>query len=146
MKKLITGNRGNALAFVMFTLLLVFFLVSIVISITQTNTRQASAQERGMQAYYVARSGVELAYETLLTTTPSLLEAFETDSSLALVENGVDFDVGTADIRISSSGSGATQKILIESVGKLKDRDISRTVTLQFYVHFDQYPDMIWSK
>ncbi|HWQ78555.1 MAG TPA: hypothetical protein VN381_07050 [Anaerovoracaceae bacterium] len=146
MKNLISGNRGNALAFVMFTLLLVFFMVSIVISIAQTNIKQASAQERGMQAYYVARSGAELAYEALLTTTPSLLESFEGNSSMVMVENDVDFEDGMADIRVTSSGSGAGQKIRIESVGTLKENNISRTVTLEFYVNYDQYPDMVWSR
>lgn len=146
MKNLASNNRGNALAFVMLALLLVFFMVSIVISITQTNTRQASAQERGMEAYYVARSGVELAYEALLTTTPSLLDSFIANNSLVLTENDVDFEEGIADIKVTSSGSGATQKLMIESVGTLKDRNISRTVTLQFYIHYDQYPEMVWSR
>jgi type II secretory pathway component PulK len=146
MKNLISDSRGNALAFVMFTLLLVFFMVSIVISITQTNIRQASAQERGMQAYYVARSGAELAYEALLMTTPSLLSSFQDDNSLVLVENDIDFEDGTADVRVTSSGSGAGQKIRIESVGTLKENNISRTVILEFYLNYDQYPDMVWSR
>jgi type II secretory pathway component PulK len=151
MRNLISGSRGNALAFVMLTLLLVFFMVSIVVSIAQTNIRQASAQERGMQAYYIARSGAELAYEALLTTTPSLLhddsaECFESNPAMVLVQNGIDFEDGKADVRVTSSGSGAGQKIRIESVGTLNENSISRTVTLEFYINYDQYPDMVWSK
>lgn len=157
MKKLIGSRSGNTLAYVMMVMVVVFIVVSAVTSLAMANIRQASAQEKGMQAYYVARSGAELAYEALLTTTPSLLKddtnpsnpnTFEGNPSKILTENDIDFEVGTADVRVSVTTQGAiggNKKIRIESVGTLKDKDISRTVTLEFYIKYDQYPEMIWS-
>ena len=146
MKNLIGNNRGNTLLYVMIALLVVFIMVAAVASLTQANLRQASAQERGMQAYYVARSGAELAYDALLTTSPSLLDSFVANPALVLTENDIDFDYGTADVTVTSSGTGNGQTILITSVGTMKNEDLSRTVTLQFYIHYDLYPDMIWSR
>lgn len=146
LKNLLFNSRGNTLLYVMIAMLVVFVMVSAVASLTQANLRQAKAQERGMQAYYVARSGAELAYDALLTTTPSLLDSFIANPSLVLTENDIDFDEGLADVTVTSSGSGNTQMLLITSVGTLKEENLSRTVTLQFYIHYDLYPDMIWSK
>ena len=150
MNKLFLNKKGSALVYVMFGLVMVLFMISIMASISLSNTRQASEQEIGMQAYYIARSGVETAYQALLTTTPSLLtdtgpNSFKSNSALVLTDT-LDFENGTAAIKVTSSGSGATQKILIESVGTMKDVNVSRNVSLEFYIQYDVYPDMIWSR
>lgn len=156
MKNPIFDKKGNALAFVMMVLLLVFFMVSLVISITQTNTRQASAQERGLQAYYAARSGVELAFEALWITDTgeeptgkTLLRALK-DGVEPLPET-VDFgDAGTAEVAISYERSGKEEKVTIRSVGNYSN--VSRRVTLDVYFEVDDdtqesiLRDMIWSK
>lgn len=140
----IKGNKGAALVFVMMVLVVVSIMVSVVAQITMGNIRQASGQEDSMRAYYIARSGAELAYEVLLTTTPSRLTEFTADPSLVLSENDLDFGEGSADIRITSSGSGDTQMITIESVGALDGESISRTVKLDFYINYDDYPEIRW--
>lgn len=145
--KIIKNKKGSALVYVMFALLLVFFMISVTVSITMGNTRQASEQETGMQAYYIARSGVEAAYEVLLSTTPSLLkegpDTFETNVNKVLTDT-LTFGDGTAEVKVTSNGSGEKQKIRIESIGTLKG--VSRTAVLEFYLNYDLYPDMVWSK
>lgn len=150
MNKLFLNKKGSALVYVMFGLVIILFMISIMVSITLSNTRQASEQETGMQAYYIARSGVESAYEALLTTSPSLLtdsgpNSFRSNSALVLTDT-LDFENGTADIKVTSNGSGSTQKILIESVGTMKNVNVSRNVSLEFYLQYDVNPDMIWSR
>lgn len=154
MNNLIRNKRGNTLAFTMMMMIVVFLVVSIVVSLTQANLRQASAQERGLQAYYVARSGAEAAYEALLTTTPSLLKnaTTPTDAStffgnlnMVLTQNDIDFEAGTADVTAVTNHDASNPKIIITSVGTLKDSDISRTVTLEFYIDSEKYPEIIWS-
>jgi len=156
MKNLISDSRGNALAFVMLVILLVFFLVSIVFSITQTNIRQASEQERGLQAYYAARSGVELAFAALWitdtgeeSTGKTLLKALK--GGEAPSPETVDFgDAGTAEVTISYERSGKEEKVTIVSVGTYLNT--SRNVTLDVYFEVDDdtgesiLKDMIWSK
>ena len=137
-------KKGAALAFVIVALIFVFIMVSIVAMLANTNIRQAGAQEKGLQAYYIARSGAELAYEAILTT--NLLDEFRTDKNKVLQENDIDFDDGTADVNVTSTGADDEQMIVIKSVGTLKDSNVSRSVTLEFYVNYDKYPDIIWSK
>lgn len=139
------NKRGFALIFVMVAMIIMFTLVSIVVNVTQANTLQAGLQEKKLQAYYVARSGAELAYEILLTTTPSLLDSFAANVNLVMQENDVDFGYGTADITITSFDPGDTQQIRIKSVGSLED-GTSRTVILEFYINYDDYSNMTWKK
>lgn len=146
MLKQIQNRRGVALSFVIMILAVVTIMVSIVALIAGANIRQASTQEKGLQAYYIARSGAELAYDALMTTTPSLIDTFKSNSSYTLTEDNVDFEKGTADVKVTSSGSGETQKILITSVGTLNGENISRTAKLEFYANYDLYPDLVWSR
>ena len=140
-------TSGAALVFVVGVMVVVFIMISIVASISQANIKQAGAQENSIKAFYIARSGVELAYETLLTSTPSLLNEFVAapNNSKVLEQHNIDFQDGTADVRITSSGTDDTQKILITSTGTLKDTGMSRTVTLEFYINYRDHPDMEWT-
>ncbi len=137
-------EKGAALAFVIVALIFVFLMVSIVAMLANTNIRQAGAQEKGLQAYYIARSGAELAYEAIMTS--NILDQFRADKNKVLQEDNIDFDDGTADVNVTSTGSDDEQTIVIKSVGTLKGSNVSRTVTLEFYVNYDKYPDIIWSK
>lgn len=146
MWKQLQNRRGVALTFVIMILLVTSIMVSIVALIANANIVQASAQEKGLQAYYIARSGAELAYEVLMTTTPSLIEDFKDGSISSIAADTVDFEKGSATVEVSSSGSGENQKIMITSVGTLAGGGISRTVKLEFYSRYDVYPDLVWSK
>jgi hypothetical protein len=140
----------------MLVILLVFVLISIVFSITQTNTRQASDQERGLQAYYAARSGVELAFAALWitdtgeeSTGETLLKALK-DGETPSPET-VDFgDAGSAQVAVSYVRSGKEEKVTIVSMGSYLNT--SRNVTLDVYFEVDDdtaesiLKDMIWSK
>jgi len=141
----LNNKKGTAMIFVMVAMLIVFMMIAIATGVTQANLRQAAHQEKGIKAYYIARSGVELAYEALLTTTPSLLDQFASGTITTLTENDVDFEEGTADVTVTTSGTGDTKKIIITSVGTLDSTGETRTVTMQFYIKYDDYPDMEWS-
>ena len=146
MLKPLKNKKGAALSFVIMILAVVSIMVGIVAMIASANIKQASAQERGLQAYYIARSGAELAYEVLMTTSPSLIEDFKDGSISSIPSETVDFDSGTADITVTSTAPGDKQKISITSVGTLKGDSISRTVKLEFYSNYDTYQEMIWSR
>jgi len=139
------SKNGAALIFVVVALCVLTLMISISIFVSRSNLRQASAQEQSIQAFYVARSGVELAYEALLTT--NLLDNFKNDSTntYSLGPQTVSFDVGTATVNVTSSGSGDTKKILIRSVGELNNGGLTRTISLEFYARYDLYPDIKWS-
>lgn len=144
MNNLILSKKGSTLAYIMMVMVVVLIVVSVVTSLAMTNIRQASAQEQGMQAYYVARSGAELAYEALTSPNPPTL----TDGGdKVLGPENINFEKGTAKIKatITTEGDGR-KKIRIESVGTLDDNEnIARTVTLEFYKGVSEYTDLVWS-
>lgn len=147
LRNLIRNEKGSALAFVIMILLVLIIIIASVAAVTTANIKQASNQEKGMQAYYIARSGAEFAYEALLST--SLLSEFKgIDKTIS--EAGVDFGEGTADIMVSTLvptvGSIDLQTIRIESVGTLKNENISRKVVLEFFYYFSSYPSITWSR
>ena len=91
-KKIKLHNRsGAALVMVMVIFLFITILLSSVFILGSSNTREVVNQEQGIKSYYIARSGAEAAYQALLTTSPSLLEQFKTDSTAEL-DNTINFD------------------------------------------------------
>ncbi len=147
LKSRLKDDKGVALAFIIVALVVVFMMVAIVAMLANTNVRQAGAQEKGLQAYYIARSGAELAYEAIMTT--DLLDELRANDKKTLEERDIDFEDGTADVFVKTekdTGFDDERMVVIESVGKLNDSNVSRTVTLKFYINYDKYPDMIWTK
>lgn len=145
MIKLFLNRKGSTLVYVMFSLVFVLIMVSIMMNITMSNTKMASEQSDGMQAYYVARSGVEAAYEAIVGGTDTSLLAGLTSGAIHTLEDTVSFENGTADVVVTTSGSGITQKIMIESVGTLTGTGIARTVSLEFYADYSN-KNMTWSR
>lgn len=144
MKKILTDKQGNVLAYVMIVMLMVFIVIGAVVSLAQSNIRQASAQEKGMQAYYLARSGAELAFEAILDPDCDVLTNFK-NGSLTEKTESVTFDNGTADVKVTKFLSGETPKIMIESLGTLDGSGISRTVKLEFNVDYTTSMGIVWS-
>jgi len=143
-KRLFLNRKGSVLVYVMFSLVFVLIMISIIMNITMSNTNMASKQSDGMQAYYVARSGAEAAYEAILGgTKPSLL--VDLKNGIVPPQSTVNFENGTANIIVTTNGLGLTQKILIKSIGTLTGTSISRTVSLEFFADYSN-KDMIWSK
>lgn len=154
--RLIKNKEGAALPFVIVMMLVVFFMIGIVAMLAQTNLKQAFAQEKGLQAYYAARSGAELAFEALWNTETggesgtTLLKALKNNTKPA--EETVDLgDAGEAKVSIDYEKKGNNETITIESEGKYGD--IKRKVKLQVFFEIDAadtekstLKDMIWSK
>lgn len=144
----IKKNQGSALVIVIFVLLFVSFLIAAATVLTQGNTRQAAYQEQGMQSYYIARSGAELAFQVLLTSSPSLLTQFEAATNpantIVLSENSVNLGEGTADIRVTSYDEGTNRRIRITSIGTASDSNIARTVELNFDLASQR--DLVWAQ
>ncbi len=144
-KNTILNKRGAALIFVMVSMLIVFMMISIAASVSQANIKQASAQEDGLKAYYIARSGVELAYEAIMTK--SLLAGLKIAALTDEVSFGTD---GTAKITVTSPDPvspavEADRKVIIQSIGTSSKSGTERTVTLEFYYDYGTKKDMKWS-
>ncbi|MGI6751738.1 MAG: hypothetical protein ACOX4U_03860 [Anaerovoracaceae bacterium] len=153
---MIRSNKGAALPFVIVTLLVVFVMVGIVAFLAQTNIAQAGAQERGLQAYYAARSGAEIAFEALWATDTgaesgtTLLKALKDGSKPS--EETIDLgEAGKATVSIDYKKSGKDEIITINSQGEYNG--MRKKVKLEVFFEVDAsdtnksiLKDMIWSK
>ena len=144
MKNLINNKRGNALAYVMMVMIVVFILVGAVVSLAQANIRQAGAQEKGMQAYYLARSGAELAFEAMLNPNCNVLTQIKNKTLTEKTET-VALDNGKAAVKVTLNETTNPTKIHIESVGTLNESGISKKVTLEFNTDYTTTMAIVWS-
>jgi hypothetical protein len=141
----IKSKKGAALAFVLVALVFVFIMISIVATFSQANIKQAGAQESDIKAFYIARSGVELAYQVLMKK--GLVAQYEAGTLTGdLVENDIDFEEGTANVTVSPFvDENDLKKIRITSVGTLNGSTNSSTVSLEFFANYKDYPEMKWT-
>ena len=128
------NRKGVSLIWVIIALVFVSMMTMSIATIAQSNILQAKRQDDTLQAYYVARSGAELAYEALITSSPSLLIPFTSSSnsgnSHILTHKDLEIGSGKVDIEVTSTGLDADRRIQIESIGKLKG--ITKTIILEF--------------
>lgn len=152
MKRLLKSSDGSALTFVILAMVILIIMSAIIATIAQTNLTQASTQEQGLQAYYAARSGAELAFSALWVeksgTTTTLFTELKTSTP---APESVDFgSAGSANVSIAYAKSGTTETVTIRSVGNYKN--VKKPITLKVYFEYDSatgksnYTDMVWSK
>ena len=136
-------RSGAALVMVMVVFLFVSILLSSVFILGSSNTREVVNQEQGIKSYYIARSGAETTYQALLTTTPSLLEQFKTNST-AKLEDTLNFDEGIAEVKVILFTENSTKRIRITSLGKASTSKVERRSILEF--DLEGYSNIKWSK
>ena len=131
------NKRGAALIFVIAALLVASIMIAAAAQLTQSNVKQAGAQEKNMQAYYIARSGAEIAYEGMrqkiyIGPTGTLM------GSDSLIQQVITIGDGTATINVTASGpSGGNRMFTSVSVGKLTNSNITKTVQLIGFVDYN---------
>ena len=141
-KKVMKKRKGAVLIWALVALIVVTMIATTVAMLTTNNLRMASTQDESIRTYYVARSGAEIAYEGLLTITPSLITEFEYDIDKVIEEDDMDLGEGLADIKVSSYMEDGMQRISIESIGKMKDSNFTKKVVLDFAV--DNLENIRW--
>lgn len=98
-------NKGFALPLVLMVVLVLSILFISIITIAQSNTRQVAIQEDNLRAYYLARSGIDIAYAALMDDNEKNFREFLNDSSplvhsdLGLPSN--DSPIGYVDIEVT---------------------------------------------
>lgn len=153
MEKLLNNKKGIAMSFVIMTLLLLLILAGIVASIAQANIKQASAQGDGLQAYYVARSGAEMAFEALWSEKSGSTLLRNLKSGTKFTEQSIDFpdEGGNAKVTIEYARKDNDETIEIQSKGNYKGR--TRNVVLKVYFEVDSrdtnnsiLKEIVWSR
>lgn len=142
--KLNNKRQGSALAFVLIILLVVSILGSSILYIFNNNLKQAKYQQDSLEAYYLAYSGIEMAYASLLSKKPDgKLKLTDVTASNELKQNGIVFGNGKINILAKKSERENFQNwIEIKSTGVLSRNNLSYTRTL--YFNPDNPIDIIW--
>lgn len=140
----IFNKKGAALMFVVIALLVATLMIASVAYIAQSNVKQANNQEKSIQAYYVARSGAELAYEALRQS--GQLGAMNAGGAAPASVTINNIGEGKAKITVAKSGAAPNMKIIITSVGTLNQLSLSKTVVLTVYADFGLNNTVVWSR
>ena len=139
------NRKGVSLIWVIIALVFVSIMTMSISTIAQSNILQAKRQDDTLQAYYIARSGAELTYEALITSSPSLIIPFTSSSNSGnthKLSDNITIGSGTADILVTSYNvSDTVKRIRIQSIGKLKN--VSKTIFLEFDA--TSYGDIRWT-
>lgn len=142
-------DKGFALPTVLMVMVVLSILFTTVIMITQANTREIVLQEDNLRAYYIARSGIDIAY-TALMEDPSnngdtKIKKFISDTEATLTHNQLKLPkesspIGTVDIKVSKTA----EEIKIHALAKtLNGPGIS---SLSLYIDKDNFTKTRWEK
>lgn len=134
-KLTIKKENGGTLAFVIILLMVLSIFTASILMVFNNNLKQAKQQEDSMEAYYLAYSGVEVAYAALLADgNEKLKELTRLTSPVAShVTNNVAIGGGEVDlIAVKSSDTGFVGWIKISSVATLTKNGQTYTRILYF--------------
>lgn len=138
-------RSGSAYISVLIAFVVIIIFIAAIASLFNSNLLQTTSQERGIQAYYLARSGVDLGVAALLKTGPGgsndtlLYKEFSTAekpdlSSTTTLTQSITFGNGKADIIIHAISINSQRWVEVQSVGTLTATGTKKTLILQFSV------------
>jgi type II secretory pathway component PulK len=140
---ILKSENGAALAMVIISFMVISVLATSVLVLASNNTQQVVTQERGMDSYYIARSGAEAVYQALReSSSPSQLEQFETGTTE--VEGTITFTEGTVEYKIIGFNDGSTRRVRITSLGTADGTSVTRKSILEF--DYIGYGKIKWSR
>ena len=131
----IEQESGGMLAFVIIMLMVVSVLVASVLLMFNNNLKQAKMQEDNMEVYYLAYSGVEMAYAALLADSNEKLKELTrlTSPVASQVTNNIALGDGEIDlIAVKTSDTGFVGWIKITSTATLNKNGQIYTRILYF--------------
>lgn len=135
------NNRGSALVFIVIAFLIVTILASSVLFIFNTNLKQAKHQEYSLEAYYLAYSGVEMAFSAITENSNELLN--QIINGATFTEDDIDFGRGKIDIvAAKTEETNFLDWIKISATGTLDSNNQSYTRSM--YVNPSNTNDFVW--
>jgi len=142
--KLNNKRQGSAYVFVLMAFLIMSILGSSILFIYNNNLKQAKLQQDSLEAYYLAYSGAEMAYASLMTITSGNYKFAEITDSNEFAENDIEYGNGKINITAKKSDNEKFENwIEITSTAVLDRNNVSYTRTL--YFNPDDPFDMIWT-
>ncbi len=139
--------KGFALPVVLMVMVVLSILFISIITIAQANTKQVAIQEDNLRAYYLARSGIDIAYAALMEEKDGELKInkFLKDSKETLTHENLPLPnntdpVGYVDIEVSKIGD----EVKIHAVARMAKG--SGTSSLSFYIDKNNFTKNRWVK
>ncbi|HZK24459.1 MAG TPA: hypothetical protein VFC74_03630 [Oscillospiraceae bacterium] len=134
--KTLRNHDGVALITVIGVFVIIMIISLSVATLFANNLKQVTHQEYQTRAYYLALSGVDLAYEALVKEPAdededSLLDEF-IGGSLTELEDQFTIGEDRVVITISAFDTGSTREVKIHSIGTVVDTGNSESLTLIF--------------
>lgn len=140
-------RSGAAIAIALLVFLIVMVFGTGVITLFDNNLKQAKHQEYMTEAYYLAYSGIDLAFSALTLDENEQLEYLRTNGRLPTeTENPTTIDIGrgTVTVEVDRVDDGSTFDgwIIIMATGSVTDHDT--TVTRVLYVDPVDPKNIVW--
>jgi len=151
MNKILNNENGFSLPLILVIFVVFSILFTSAIFVTQTNTSQIDSQEDNLRAYYVARSGIDIAYAALMQADSDANYTLKVDRLIAedatithtALNVPKDNPIGTVDIMVKVVESVKYGKeIQIHAVSHMIDDSESDSLT--FYFKKDNYSKNRW--
>lgn len=147
-KNILLNENGFSLPLVLMIFVVFTILFTSAIFVTQTNTMQIDLQEDNLRAYYVARSGIDIAYAALMQADSDVNYKLKADRLIdeavktIINHNGLDVPkanpIGTVDIEVTV----LEDEIKIRAVSSMIDD--SETDSILFYFRKDNFSKNRW--
>lgn len=144
-QKYINNRSGVAMVYAIIVLVLVAIFATTVSAIFGNNLKQAKVQEHSVEAYYLAYSGVQMAFTALIADDNTLFDQIKDGTVASLSENDVPFESGTIDITVTkSTETNYPGWIKITATGTVTENNISRTRTV--YIDASNQKNVVWQE
>ena len=134
-------RKGYAYVTVLMIFLVLMIFVATTMTIFNNNNMQSKHQERSIQAYYLARSGVDLGVAALMKQGPGgandtlLFDQYSSSSKPNQILNqSINLSNGKVDITIHSFVRNSKRWVEVHSIGTLAKSSVIKAVNLQFVV------------
>lgn len=140
-------NKGFALPMVLFVMVVLVILFISISFVTNTNTLQVTTQEDNLRAYYLARSGIDIAYAALMEEKDGMqkIMKFIQDTTIKELTDELYLPndsnpIGIVNIKVSKKDN----EIRIQAIAKTsKGKGSSR---LSLYIDKDDFTRTRWVK
>ena len=143
--KKLNNSKGSALVFVLLTFLIIVLFSTTVITLFNNNLKQATREEDSIQAYYLAYSGAQMAFTSLIDNDNELFNQIKDGTISSLSENNIDFGNGEIDIEVTlSNETNYNGWIKIVSTGTLDESNVSRKRTI--YIDSSNQKNVVWKE
>jgi type II secretory pathway component PulK len=129
------GKKGSALVYIFVIIIVLSVLTTTVLSILASNTRQVQYQQDKMEAYYLAYSGVQMAYSALLANSNAKMTELTRTTNPVAEQRQTNTSFGNGKITVVaklSADTGYEGWIIITSTGTLDLNGVQYTRIMYF--------------